>query len=259
MSELTIAEKLQAINDNMDAVYEAGVEVGVEQGKQIGIEQGKQAQYDAFWDIFQQEGDRTSYVYGFGGRGWTKENFVPKYDMQISNANSMFAYCAVTGDLVELLNDLGVNLDFTNCTLMNMAFQNSYFSRLGHINAITATNLTQCFMNMSNLVTIDKLTVTNKCTTFSAIFTGTPALKNITLEGQIAANISFAPCTKLTKASITSIINALSSTTSGLKLTLSKIAVGDAFETSEGAEDGSDSTEWATLTATKTNWTISLS
>jgi hypothetical protein len=54
--------------------------------------------------------------------------------------------------------------------------------------------------------------------------------------------------TKLSKASITSIINCLSSTTSGLSITLSKTAVDNAF-TAE---------EWAALENTKHNWTIAL-
>lgn len=63
---------------------------------------------------------------------------------------------------------------------------------------------------------------------------------------------------KLSKPSITSIINCLSTTTSGLTVTLSKTAVNNAFETSEGVADGSTSQEWLNLVATKTNWTISL-
>ena len=64
--------------------------------------------------------------------------------------------------------------------------------------------------------------------------------------------------TKLNKESLTSIINALSSDTTGLSITLSLTAVNNAFETSEGAADGSTSTEWINLIGDKSNWSISL-
>ena len=83
-------------------------------------------------------------------------------------------------------------------------------------------------------------------------------LENIIFEGEIGKEIDIQHSHKLTKASITSIINALSSTTSGLSVTLSKTAVNTAFETSTGANNGSISTEWSALVATKTNWTINL-
>ena len=74
----------------------------------------------------------------------------------------------------------------------------------------------------------------------------------------IASSLDMKSCTLLSKASITSIINALSSTTSGLTVTLSKTAVNTAFETESGGADGSTSQEWLALATTKSNWTISL-
>lgn len=65
-------------------------------------------------------------------------------------------------------------------------------------------------------------------------------------------------CSKLSKATIESVVNGLSSETSGLTLTLKLQAVNKAFETSEGVNDGSTSLEWLNLTSTKSNWTISL-
>jgi hypothetical protein len=61
------------------------------------------------------------------------------------------------------------------------------------------------------------------------------------------------------KETIVSMINTLSQNATGMVATVGKKAVDKAFETSEGANDGSENAEWLTLTATKTNWTISLS
>jgi hypothetical protein len=84
-------------------------------------------------------------------------------------------------------------------------------------------------------------------------------LKEVRFNGTIGQNgLNFQWSTKLSKASIESVITALSPNTSGLSVTLSKTAVNAAFETSVGAKDGSASAEWATLIATKQNWTINL-
>ena len=76
-------------------------------------------------------------------------------------------------------------------------------------------------------------------------------------QGKINVSISF-EWLALDKANTTSIINALSDTASGQTLTLNLAAVNTAFETSSGAKDGSTSTKFAALIATKTNWTIVL-
>jgi hypothetical protein len=83
-------------------------------------------------------------------------------------------------------------------------------------------------------------------------------LENIRVRGRIVKSTNFQWSTKLSKDSIISIINALSTTTSGLSITLSKVAVNKAFETSEGANDGSTSAEWLNLIATRPNVSFNL-
>jgi hypothetical protein len=83
-------------------------------------------------------------------------------------------------------------------------------------------------------------------------------MKEVTfVEGCIKANIDFGYC-PLNKASIVSVLGGLDHGKSGLTLTLRLDAVNKAFETSEGAMDGSTSDEWLALAATKPSWTISL-
>ena len=94
---------------------------------------------------------------------------------------------------------------------------------------------------------------------FNSVFLNAHSLKNVVFLGSIAnGGLDLQWSTQLSKASITSLINALSETTSALSVTLSRTAVNAAFETSAGAKDGVSSAEWATLIATKPNWTISL-
>ena len=122
----------------------------------------------------------------------------------------------------------------------------------------TGANNSNTFAACLYLKRIRKLIVA-ETTQYSYNFGSCNSLEEITFEGIIGNNINFAPCKKLNKASITSIITHLSSTTSGKTLTLSKTAVNKAFATTEGGTDGSSSDEWAALIATKTNWTITLS
>lgn len=97
---------------------------------------------------------------------------------------------------------------------------------------------------------------------FTNAFNDCTALEELILSGSLVrGGLDLHWSTKLNKASIESVINALSDTTSGLAITLSKAAVDKAFETSEGANDGSTSAEWDALggiNRPRQNWTISL-
>ena len=234
---MTTAEKLTKIAENQSKVFEAG----------------KQAEYNRFWDSFQQNGNRNYYYAGFSSYGWTNETFKPKYSMNVSTSALMFYSSLIKGDLVELLDDLGVTLDFSQSTNMSSTFALSMFSRVGVVDITsTISSLSQLFYNCYYLETIDKLILRadgNNNFTAGNHFTGCGELKNITIEGVIGTtgfNMQYSP--KLSKSSITSVINALSTTTSGLTVTLSKTAKESAFTADE----------WSALIATKPNWTISL-
>ena len=110
---------------------------------------------------------------------------------------------------------------------------------------------------ISKIETIEKLIVGEK-NTFTKTFDNCAELINIVMEGTIASSVSFPHSNKLSKNSIVSILNTLSSTVTGQTLTLNSEAVNTAFETSFGVADGSSSEEWTSLVASKTNWTITL-
>ena len=120
------------------------------------------------------------------------------------------------------------------------------------------TNFSNMFNGCSGLTTIPQLD-TSKGTGFGGMFYGCSALTNLTIAGSInTSGMNLKSATKLSKASITSVVNALSASASGKSITFSKTAIDSAFETSSGAADGSTSDEWLNLIATKSNWTISL-
>lgn len=242
---MSIAEKLQIIAENEEKVFEAG----------------KKSQYDEFWDNYQQNGNRIDYQNAFSGKGWTKETFKPKYDIRPNNAYMLFRWNQVEVDLVEWFDELGIIFDDSNIgkNVQYMYFC-SKFTRIGTITLTGATNGTGDMLNScEKLRTIDKILSAEATVYSNSNFLGCKALENITFEGIIGSNINFKDSSKLTKVSIESIVNALSTNTTNLTATLSLAAVKKAFETSSGANDGNTSVEWLNLKASKSNWTITLS
>lgn len=196
------AELLQELSDTLEG------KTGTS-GYSQGYTDGQQAEYDRFWDAFQQNGQRTDYAVGFGGTGWTAENFKPKYDIIVGSCFEMFRNNTLAIDLAAHLDSLGVTLDFSQCNGSSI-FYNSRFTRLGVMDFSNGGVSTYVFHNCINLKTIDKLVVSNKCTLFTNWFSNCPALENLTIEGTISAdgfNVSWSNL--LTINSLMSIINAL--------------------------------------------------
>ena len=267
---MTIADKVRRAKSDLDAAHAAGVEEGKTAGGYTeGFEAGKQAEYDAFWDVFQRNGERADYQYGgFGGIGWTDETFKPKYTVKPLHCYNMFTGCGMT----EIRG-----VDFSTTKNMENTFAFSqYLELIGEINAPLVTTMTRTFRLCPKLKTIEKLTVSAN-TKFTTIFQDSTALKNITFEGEIGQDLDVSPCTKLTKASIENIVNHLSDTASGKTLTLSEAAVNEAFrgygaipdyptqgEVFWGDVDGKYSMDWSELIAPKIGteenpkWAISL-
>lgn len=209
----TIADKLTTIAENEKRVYDAG------------LKSGKQAAYDAFWDAYQSNGSRTYYKGAFCGHGWTSKTFKPKYNMVIKDAQVMFQECGSIGDLVEILKNQGVTMDFSAVQYLEYTFYGAGISHLPEINATSSKN-TQYAFSSSYIETIDKLILKDDGSQAlgSATFYNATGLKNITIEGCIGKSISFTPCKLLTYDSLMSIINALkdySTDTSGTTRTLS--------------------------------------
>ena len=218
---MTIAEKITRAKSDYDAVYDAG----------------KQAQYDEFWDEFQGNGTRGVYLYAFSMAtqlyGWNDTIYNPKYPI-IADAGYGVQECfrgntGITDTKVPIIDRVG--------------------------------NIYSIFNGCNNLKRVESLTLEVPVTKANHAFFNCIELEEINVicnGGSFAADLSLQYSTKLSRASVTSIINALSTTTTGLTVTLSKTAVNKAFETTAGAGDGSTSAEWQSLIAPKSNWTISL-
>lgn len=259
---MTLEQNVRETNSVLVAIKDKIVECGVEVAEgthareyapkiEQVYEEGKKSQYDAFWDAVQLKGTRTNYSGAF--IYWGFEEFRPKYPMKCIGLYQMFQYCTalkkITADITPL-NDGFDNIYavFYNCyNLEEVNFDIVIKNTAANLNILGAA-----FSNCQMLKTIKRLVLDGLPYTFSNSFYNCFALENLIIEGEITStglNLQYA--TLLSKASITSIINALSTTTSGLSVTLSSTAVKTAF-------GSTDSSEWNTLIDTRKNWTINL-
>ena len=247
---MSIAEKMSEIAENVPLVYQAG----------------KDKEWNDFWDGYQENGTKTTYSYAFYSSQWDKELFRPKYDIIPKRSTEMFEFFNKEKepfDLAAHLEALGITLDLSQNIDANVTymFYQMWVTRLPEIDFSHHSGIIiSAFSYSTPLETIDKLILKDDGSQrYRNPFLGLPNLKNIVIEGAIGQDgINLSSSTQLSKASITSFVNALLESASGKSITFSLTAVNNAFETSAGAADGSTSEEWGTLIATKSNWTISL-
>lgn len=218
---------------------------------EAAFEAGRKAEHKAFWDSFLSES--IGFAWRFAGRGWNDYTFNPDRDIILSSEMSTycFAYNKIT-DLEAILKRKNVILDTSGTQRVDYFFWHS--DNLTCVPEIvigeSATMAQYMFGSCKALHTIRKLVFLNKSNfNINGMFGDCTALVNLTIGGTIAVTgIDLHWSTLLSRESITSVINALSDTTTGMTITLSKTATEAAF-TAE---------EWSALVATKPNWTISL-
>lgn len=263
---MSIAEKLTAIAENEQRVYDtgymhgsnAGYVQGEQNGYDFGFDEGKKAEYDRFWDAFQDNGNRIVYQHAFAGYGWTPQNLKPKYKIAPIDTTATSQYGTNMFYRGYQQGSYGTRFDFSQIQDM---FD---FSKLQRATGMfDSCGFTNVYCDFSNVVDasyvfasqwgggVDKVAVkvTEKMTTWTNAFLYNRFLTDFELvEGSVlVADTNLSSC-PLTKASITSVINALSTSTTGKTVTINKAAKEAAFTADE----------WAELIATKTNWTISL-
>ncbi len=228
----------------VDEVYEAGEQSGIAK----------------FWNSITDNGVRNVYGYAFRYMRFSEELLNFPIVIKPSISTNMFHGANGEVDLAEIEKNGGVKFDFSDSTSLDYVFRDVEFSGVGVIDGSSASNLDRILYcsakSDSHIKWVEKLIV-KKTHTFSNTFRYNLALEHIIFEGTIGNPLNMGDCNKLDKASIESAVNcALNVNT--VSLTFSEEAVNKAFETSEGANDGSASAEWATLIGTKPNCTISL-
>lgn len=246
---MTIAEKLTTIAENEPKVYdkgyndgstmgyENGYADGAHYGYNDGMNAGQKAEYDRFWDAYQQNGELENYNRSFSGYGWTIDTFKPKHNIYPTTAQYLFENANLPIDLAQHLEDLGISIDLGRCTTYNGMFYSSVFTRIPKIVDRMVSNAINLFGRCLNLVTIDEIELEkdiNNDNHYRDAFYECYALENIkfTGTGKLAGNISFADSPKLTRESIVSILEALANNLTSMKtLTFNAdLANGNGFE-----------------------------
>lgn len=214
---------------------------------------GKKAEYVAFWNSYQNNGNRASCGNAFAGEGWNDETYNPPFSMQPTYSYAMF----YGSRIYDIYKGGKVSIDFSQSTEVGNLFSNSLVRFIDVLDISSATAINTLLYRAQELSTINKLVMHERITSATNTFSYCSALVNVIIEGviPISIDIHWSP---LSHDSIVSIISHLSDTVTGQTLTLSKAAVNKAFETTTSANDGSTSPEWLAFVASKPNWAIAL-
>ena len=155
-----------------------------------GYADGKQAQYDEFWDGYQQNGNRYNYNNAFCGVGWTAKIYKPKYPIIVKYGNYIFQQSQITD------------------TIQPITFR-------------SGATVRDVFSGCNRLVTIQPITVTSDIA-FKNWFINCGELTNITFtqDSQIGNDIDFSASPLLSHNSIINIISVLINTTTTKTLSL---------------------------------------
>lgn len=183
-----------------------------------------------FWDCFQNFGKRKDYSYAFKNGdygfaenvGWCKENWKPKYDITPTSAKEMFRNFLMRGDIAEYLKNLGITLDFSQCTNFEMAFYNSFINgTLPTVDMTSATTTTNAFRGC-NAQKVEKIIFAEDKTYSSDMFSGNCKIQTVVFEGVLSSSINVSG-TQFNHDTLISLINVLkdySKTTTTKTLTL---------------------------------------
>lgn len=258
---MALTDKLTAIGDAIREKTETTelIPLGDMPGKVDEVyEAGRKAEYDKFWDTFQNYGNRTHYDRS-GGRNfpqecWDFSLFYPKYDIKPTTAEQMFYNWSEErhrGDLAQRLRDCGVVLDTSKCTNLLGAFQYAYFTRIPPIDLtgiVASYYVNYLFGNTERDrvdIVIEKIIV-NENTPYTLMFSSARGIKSLTIEGTIGQNeLNVSACEKLTHDSLMSIINALKTFTDGTTKTVTL-----------GATNIAKLTDAEKAIATQKGWTL---
>lgn len=189
-------------------------------GYEVGYAEGENAEWSDLWDAFQDNGNRRNYQYAFAVYSWTDKILKPKYDLVVTNGSQMFMQNRNITNLKVILANAGVILDFSNNTNALQCFQTSTITHIPTLNCSKLTNMRYTFAS-ANIVEIEKIISTATTTFDTTTFQSATALVTLIIEGVIAKNgFDVHWSTKLSKASLLSILKALNITVSSVTVTL---------------------------------------
>ena len=209
-----LTEQIDAINTNVGSIESAleniiTIQEDVIKSYEEGVADGTQSAYDSFWDNYQLGGDRDQYGRAFDY--WSDEIFWPKYNITPTGAYAcdyMFSYSTIS-NIKERLEECGVSLSFSQATRLTYTFDNCKTTEVPELDLQNCDTLRGTFYGCMNLTKLSIINLKPTCT-FSAAFVSLNNLTDLSIEGTIGQNgFSIASASKLSRASVQSIITAL--------------------------------------------------
>ena len=202
---------------------------------------GMQAEYDRFWDAYQDSGNRTNYHSAFAGKGWTDDTYNPKYPLKVAGtyAENMFFQSEIS--------ETEIDVDFSESTAAPGCFRDSKIRRIklfdssGLNNSTSALNWTFASRILEQLTLICK-----EGTPYNNTFYQCYGLKELTIAGGvISKSINFQWSDLLSDASVQSVIDHLKDLTGATAQTIT-------FH----ADVGAKLTDAQKATITAKSWTL---
>lgn len=230
---MSIAEKLTTVAENVPKVYKAGQE----------------AEYDRFWNNYQNEGNKGNYMFAFAGYGWDDTTFKPKFNIvPKGEATGMFRSTAIK-NLKQCVEECGVTLDLSQVTNANMLF--------GYATTLTAlpkldlssvnTDSPYIFFECKALETIEELKVSDNFIPVNSQFTRCTSLTHIIMTGTLAkSGLNLQWSTNLDRESLLSIIDCLKDYSE----------TGGTWSVTLGTENLAKLTDAEKAIATQKGWTL---
>ena len=251
---MSIAEKLVAVAENQQKVFDAGRHYAKE--KELYVNTSKMTHFDYFCSNHSllciidklDTGNGETFSHMFED-SYTLET-IPRLDTSKGTDFSyMFNRCSMLTSIPQLNTSNGTKFTymFHLCTEL---------TSIPPLDTSKGISFYDMFNRCRKLKTIPSLDLSN-CYSPGYMFHECYGLENITFKGKIVASLNMQH-SPLTKESILSVMSALNGETSRKTLTLNKRAVDKAFEPSKGKADGSSSIEWLQLVDLIPSWTISL-
>lgn len=177
---MNISEKLTTIAENEQKVYEAG----------------KTEMNEVWWRAISNNYKRTEWTYAFQHAD-IRNVGTPQGTITVKDGiDRMFQSCT-TGDSIPAF------FDFSKVTSAIHAFRYTKIKVFADLNIPAIKNLNGTWQGCNNLETIELIRCLES-SNFEATFSNCESLKDVTFEGVIGTNISFATSPLLTKETLLS-------------------------------------------------------
>lgn len=246
--KLGISDKInpQDFENKIDDVYNAA----------------KQADYNAFWDSFQKNGERAFYQFAFADSEysvfWSK-GFDPKYTIRLQpqvGSQEMFNGFGYAGTMpIDFVNFMQEHNITFYCTVhtelpspdyIPLNTNTFYKTKITHLPKLYVyTSASYSLAENPSLVTIDELRFRKNVQYTYYMFNNDSSLANVVFTGIVNAALNLTSSTKLTHDSLISLINALNDLSGTSKKTLSL-----------GSTNLAKLTDEEKAIATAKNWTL---